>query len=118
MNLPLTHQPDYFLFAQLLMKHIQQYAQQQPHESQAIFMLGEIYQLFQQDLASTTINLDGIMNIADEYQVETLNGDQKIIQHYQIDVEHNQLLITFPPLVLQSLAEGKTLLAPDPTIQQ
>ncbi len=60
-----------------------------------IFDLRDIYELFRQDKASATINLDGIMNIADEYRVETLQGDQDLISHYAIDPQNNSLIGRF-----------------------
>lgn len=118
MSLEYTHQPDYFLFAQLLMGHIRQYIQKHPDADNAIFDLRDIYQIFRQDLASTTTNLEGILNIADEYKVETLQGDQKLIQRYKMDLENNALMIDFHPEALLALREGKPLLHPDSTIQE
>jgi hypothetical protein len=34
-------------------------------------------------------------HLADEYKIETLNGDQPLIQKYQIDAKNNSLLIDF-----------------------
>jgi hypothetical protein len=34
----------------------------------------DVYEIFRQDFASTTTNLEGILHIADEYKIETLNG--------------------------------------------
>lgn len=89
MSLPSTHKPNYFLYAQLLIRHIQEYVQKHPDADNAIFDLRDIYDLFRQDLASTTTNLEGILNITDEYRIETINGDQKIISGYKIDAENN-----------------------------
>ncbi|NLN58207.1 MAG: hypothetical protein GX151_09820, partial [Gammaproteobacteria bacterium] len=74
--------------------------------------------LFRQDKASATINLDGIMNIADEYRIETLQGDQKLISRYAIDPQNNSLLVDFNREALDSLKQGKTILAPDATLQE
>ncbi len=118
MSLEYTHQPDYFLFAQLLMRHIQQHMQKHTNADHAIFDLSDIYQLFRQDLASATTNLEGILNIADEYKVETLYGDQKLIQQYKMDIENNALMMQFHVAALQALREGKALLPPDSTLQE
>jgi acyl-CoA-binding protein len=83
-----THKPNYFLFAQLLIRHIENMFKT-PDADNAIFDLRDIYELFRQDKASTTTNLEGILNIVDEYKIETINGDQKIISRYKIDAENN-----------------------------
>ncbi|SPL68969.1 hypothetical protein [Acinetobacter stercoris] len=118
MNLEYSHKPNYFLNAQLLINHIVGYIKKHPDATNAIFDLRDIYELFRQDLASTTTNLEGILNIADEYAVDTLNGDQKIISAYKVDAENNSLLIDFNQDALQALKDGKNFIAPDATIQQ
>ncbi|WP_216934661.1 MULTISPECIES: hypothetical protein [unclassified Acinetobacter] len=118
MSLHYAHKPNYFLYAQLVVRHIQNYIQKNPETSQLAFDLNEIHALFQDDFASSSINLDGIMNIADEYKVETLSGDQKLIQRYDIDVKNAKLLIDCNPEALQSLKDGKPLIEPDATIQE
>lgn len=116
MSLAFTHKPDYFLSAQLFIRHLETYIEKHPEANNAIFDLSDIYELFRNDLASATTNLDGILNIADEYKVETLNGDQKIIQHYNIDPTNNCLLINLNSEALTSLRTGKPIIAPDATI--
>ena len=106
MSLAFTHKPDYFLFAQLIIRHIQTYVQKNPETNQASFELRDIYELFRQDMASATTNLDGIMNIADEYQVETLDGDQKLIRRY------------FDPAAVTALRNGRPIIPPDATVHQ
>ena len=118
MNLQYTHKPNYFLYAQLLIRHVQEYVQKHPDADNAIFDLRDIYDLFRQDFASTTTNLEGILNITDEYRIETLNGDQKIISGYKIDAENNFLLIDFNQDALSSLRAGKPLIVPDATLQE
>ena len=118
MSLDYTHKPNYFMFAQLFIRHLQNYFEKHPDAQNAIFDLRDIYELFRQDKASATINLDGIMNIADEYKLETLSGDQKLIQSYQVDVKNNKLLINFNSDALNSLKEGKPLIEPDATIHE
>lgn len=118
MNLEFTHKPDYFLFAQLIIRHIENYVAKHPDADNAIFDLRDIYELFRQDKASATTNLDGIMNIADEYKVETLSGDQRLIQRYSIDGKNTKLMIDFNPEALHGLKEGKPLIEPDATIQE
>lgn len=118
MNLKFTHKPNYFLFAELLIKHIEGYIHKHPGSKHAIFDLGDIYQLFGQDYASVTVNLAGILNIADEYKVETRKGDRKIIQHYQLNLEEHKLLVDFDQAALDGLRQGNPPLAPDASIQQ
>ena len=113
MSLEFTHKPNYFLYAQLIIRHIETYIQKHPDAQNAIFDLRDIYQVFQQDLPSTTTNLDAILNIADEYTVDTLSGDQKIISHYKINATDNSLLIDFNPEALISLREGKKIIEPN-----
>ena len=117
MGLEFSHKPNYFLFAQLLLRHIESYVKKHPDADNAIFDLRDIYELFREDKASATVNLDGIINIADEYKVETLQGDQKLITHHSIDVKNNSLLLDFNPEALKSLREGKPFIYPDPTLQ-
>ncbi|CAG67636.1 hypothetical protein [Acinetobacter baylyi] len=114
MNLEYTHKPNYFFYAQLFIRHIETYIQKHPDVLHATFELSDIYDLFRQDYASSTTNLDSILNIADEYKVETLNsGDQKLITHYKIDAENNSLTIDFDEDAAKSLQQGKSLVAPD-----
>lgn len=118
MQLAYSHKPNYFFFAQLLIRHVESYIHKHPDANNAIFDLRDIYQLFREDFASTTTNLEGILNIADAYRVETLNGDQTLIQSYKIDVKNNSLLIDFHPDALQRLKSGYPLLEPDASIQE
>ena len=118
MSLEYTHQPDYFFFAQLLVHHVEGYIEKHPDAQNAIFDLRDIYELFRQDLAATTTNLEGILNIADEYRIDTIQGDQKIISSYKIDAEQNSLLIDFNHDALQALRDSKPIIAPDATLQQ
>jgi hypothetical protein len=117
MSLSFSHKPNYFLCAQLIIRHIESHVQRHPDLNEARFELREIYNLFGQDLASTTTNLDGILNIADEYQIDTLEGNQKIIQSYEIDPTEHTLTFQFNPKALDSLKAGKPLITPDATLQ-
>ena len=113
MSLEFTHKPNYFLFAQLIIRHLENYIKKHPEATNAIFDLRDIYQVFRQDFASTTTNLDAILNIADEYSVETLQGDQKLISRYKIDASNNSLLIDFNENALSSLKSGKRIIEPN-----
>ena len=118
MSLEFTHKPNYFLFAQLLIRHVETYVRKHPDANNAIFDLRDIYELFRQDKASATTNLDGIMNIVDEYKIETINGDQKLISRYGIDTQNNSLLIDFNADALESPKQGKQIISPDASIQE
>lgn len=113
MSLEFTHKPNYFLYAQLIIRHIESYIKKHPDANNAIFDLRDIYQVFREDLPSTTTNLDAILNIADEYTVDTISGDQRIISKYQINATNNSLLIDFNPDALAALKEGKQINVPD-----
>lgn len=78
MSIDYIHKPNYFMFAQLFISHLQNYFEKHPDAQNAIFDLRDIYELFRQDKASATINLDGIMNIADEYRLRNPTGRSKI----------------------------------------
>ena len=118
MSLQYTHKPDYFFFAQLLARHLESYVKKHPDAQNAIFDLRDIYELFRQDFASTTTNLDAILNIADQYKVETINGDQIVISRYAIDATNNSLLLDFNPDALVSLRQGKPIIEPDATLHE
>lgn len=118
MKVDISYKPNYFLYAQLIIRHIENYISKHPDAENAIFDLRDIYELFRQDKASSTTNLDGILNIADEYKVETLNGDKKLISKYAINVADNSLLIDFDPDALQAIKAGKKIIVPDATITE
>ncbi|QIO06729.1 hypothetical protein [Acinetobacter shaoyimingii] len=113
MTLEFSHKPNYFMYAQLIIRHIESYIKMHPDAQNAIFDLRDIYHLFQEDFASTTTNLDGILNIADEYTVDTISGDQKIISQYNIDAANNRLLIDFNAEALDALKSGKKIIEPN-----
>lgn len=113
MNLEYTHQPDYFFFAQLFIRHIEKHIKQHPEATEANFYTKHIQALFQQDHASTTINLDGILSIAEQYCTETLRGDQRIIQHHHIDAEQHILYLSFNIEAVQALIAGHNIIAPN-----
>lgn len=67
MSLKFTHKPDYFLYAQLFVRHLENYIVKHPEENAPNFNLQDIYDLFGKDFASASTNLEGILNIADEW---------------------------------------------------
>lgn len=115
MKLDMSHKPNYFMYAQLFIHHIENYIEKHQDAENASFDLRDIYDLFRQDKASVTTNLEAILNIADEYKVETLNGDKKLIQKYVVDVTNNSLQIDFDQDALASVKDGKALIPPDAT---
>ena len=117
MQLEYRHDTDYFFFSQLLMRHIESYVHKHAEANNAIFDLRDIYKVFREDFAATTPNLESILNIADSYKVETLNGDQPLIKNYKIDVKNNALLIDFNSDSLSRLKAGQLLIEPDPTLE-
>ncbi|MDF2417026.1 hypothetical protein GWP85_05780 [Acinetobacter beijerinckii] len=118
MHLEYTHDSDYFFFSQLLMRHIESYIRKHPDADNAIFDLRDIYEVFREDFAATTTNLESILNIADSYKVETLNGDQALIKSYKIDVKNNSLLLDFNSDALTNLRSGHPLIEPDSSIHE
>lgn len=113
MNLEYTHKADYYFFAQLFVRHLEKHIKQHPQDIEASFYTKHLHELFQQDQASVTINLDSILNIADEYRVETLQGDMRIIQEHHIDAEKHILLLTFNPEAVQALNTGHNIIEPN-----
>lgn len=113
MNLEYTHKPNYFFFAQLFIRHVEKHLKAHPEAKDANFYINQIQELFQQDRASITTNIDGILNIADEYMVETIVGDQKIIQKYKIDLDQHMLYVQFNPEAVQAICAGKQIIEPE-----
>jgi len=112
MNLEYTHKPNYFLAAQLLIRYVQTKVQKtQSNEIEIAFQ--DLTKVFKGDFASSSTNLESILNIADEYKVETISGDQRIIKRYDIDSEEKHLHIFVYPQAGQALLDGKDLINPD-----
>lgn len=115
MNLEYTHKPNYYLFAQLFIRFIEQHIKQNPNQTETRFILTDVFNIFQHDLASTTTNLEAILNICDGYKVETLAGDLKLIQSHHIDAQDNSVLICFNATAQEAILAGKALIHPDTT---
>ena len=113
MHLEFTHTPDYFFFSQLLVHHLESHITKQPDEPKTMFDLKEIYQLFREDFAATTTNLESILNISCLYKVETLEGDQPFIQNYRIDAKQNNLWLEFNKAATERLVAGYPLIEPN-----
>lgn len=112
MNLHFTHKPNYFLGAQLIMRHLQDSLHKEKKE-QITYSIDDFKQLFQGDNASATIDLDSILHIAKQYKVETLSGDVALIKAYQIDGEKHRVQFTIDESAVDALNEGQTFIVPD-----
>lgn len=114
MNLEYTHKPNYFLYAQLLVRYIQNKVKKSEHIDEVELAFEDLKTtVFQGDFASSSTNLEGILNIADAYKVETLSGDQTIIKHYTIDSEEKHLHIFLNVEAAEALKAGKDIVQPD-----
>ncbi|WP_111895666.1 hypothetical protein [Acinetobacter sp. MB5] len=117
MSLDISHKPNYFLFAQLLVRFIETHPPTHP-TTQLQIPLSQLQEIFQGDAAATSINLEGILNIANEYKVETLSGDKKLIQSYEIDNEQLNLVLDLNAQAISEMIQGKALIAPDASLQE
>lgn len=115
MNLEYMHKSDYFFFAQLFIRHVENHIKKHPNQFETNFHINHIQELFQKDRASITTNIDGILNIADEYSVETLHGDMKIINNYRVDHDQHVLYLEFNPEAAKAIVAGKQLIEPQAT---
>ncbi|KRJ17292.1 hypothetical protein KTH32_18000 [Acinetobacter pittii] len=80
-----SYKPNYFFFAHKLVLFLKDYLIKHPTEQQTTFNLQTIYDIFSHDLASSTTNLEGILNIADEYVFETEDGLLPLISKHSVD---------------------------------
>ncbi|MBP3010426.1 hypothetical protein J8395_07085, partial [Acinetobacter baumannii] len=67
------------------------YLLKHPTEQNTTFNLQTIYDVFSHDLASSTTNLEGILNIADEYVLETEEGLLPLISSHSINLKNHVL---------------------------
>lgn len=116
MNLEYAHKPNYFFFAQTLIRYVETHIHKHPDQHHAEFEGAQIYDLFRQDFAATTTNLEAILSIADEYWVQTPQGPQNLIQKYQIHADANRLSLEFHPDAVSSLLAGAAIAEPDATL--
>ncbi|WP_111896091.1 hypothetical protein [Acinetobacter sp. MB5] len=112
MNMEYLHKPDYFFFAHKMVLFLEKYIKQHPSEQEATFHLQAIYDLFSQDRASSTINLEGILNIVDEYLIDTHQGIVTLISDYDIHLDTHILTLNFHPNAMQSIIEGASVFFP------
>lgn len=111
MNLNFTHKPDYYFFAERFIGFLQTKLSRIPRETHLRFPLDVVYQAFDQDFASTTTNLDAIMNIVEQY---TVNG-QRLMNSYIIDAKYNTLDIELDANALDHFEQEHLLTPPDPS---
>ncbi|MHA3054570.1 hypothetical protein E0H77_13420 [Acinetobacter sp. ANC 4633] len=112
MNMEYLHKPDYFFFAHKMVLFLEKYIKQHPMEQEATFHLQAIYDLFGQDRASSTINLEGILNIVDEYLIDTQHGIATLIHDYSIHLDNHILTLNFHPHAMQSVSHGASVFFP------
>lgn len=111
MNLAFNHKSNYFLAAQLIIRRVQDqlFKDKTDHIS---FSLTELKTLFQNDLASATTNLDGILHIASKYIVETLSGDVTLIKNYEIHAQEHTSTLFLNPIAVNALIDDAHPLIP------
>ncbi|KAA8734480.1 hypothetical protein F4V57_05850 [Acinetobacter qingfengensis] len=118
MSVNFTNKPNYFFFAQALINFLQGKIQSGViTDSRHSFALATIYETFGQDLAASTANLDGILNIADNYYAGD-DPQQKLIEQYRINAESNQIEFIFNEATVNAIKYGAELHAPDPTLYE
>lgn len=112
MNMLYTHKPNYYFFAHNFVLFLESYLKAHPLEQQTSFNLHTIYDLFSHDRASSTTNLEGILNIADEYVLETDEGSQPLIRSYHLHLDNHVLTLEFNPKAVESLKAGQIIVSP------
>ena len=112
MNMLYTHKPNYYFFAHKFVLFLESYLKAHPFEQQTSFNLHTIYDLFSHDRASSTTNLEGILNIADEYVLETEEGSQPLIRSYHLHLDNHVLTLEFNPKAVESLKAGQIIVSP------
>lgn len=112
MNLHYTHKPNYYFFAHKLVLFLENYIKHHPNHVQETFNLNTIYDLFDYDFASSSTNLEGILNIVDEYVIETNNGNEPLVKAYHISHDNHILTIDFNSNAIAHLAQGKVITYP------
>ena len=108
-----AHKPNYFFLSHTLVGFLINKIQEAGVLSELTIDLKDIFSLFHQDLASTTSNLEGIINIADNYHVGTESPEYRLISSYKIHADSNRVTFHFSPKAVQALQQGQALIAPD-----
>lgn len=117
MPLTFTHKPNYFLHAHSLVNFlVQQISKADTNSSTQTYVLRDIYHVFGDDFASATSNLEGILNLADNYHIGVEDDAHILIQKYSINGEANTLTIQFNPAAIESIKQGAQVIAPDATV--
>ncbi|GAA5008229.1 hypothetical protein GCM10023206_14630 [Acinetobacter puyangensis] len=117
MSLNFTHKPNYFFFAQTLVNFLVNKIEKKP-DVEFIFPLADIYDVFQQDFAATTSNLEGILNIADNYHVGANDPEHRLIASFKIDAEANTISFKLNEKAVQAVHQGQPVIAPDAHIYE
>lgn len=112
MNMQYLHKPNYFFFAHKMVLFLEKYIKQHPMEQEVHFNLQTIYDLFSYDRASSTVNLEGILNIVDEYLINTHQGIVNLVHKYDIHLDNHVLSLNFHPQVMQSVINGESVFFP------
>ena len=112
MNVSYTHKPNYYFFAHKFVLFLERYIKSHEAEEKTTFNLQTIYDLFSHDRASSTTNLEGILNIADEYVLDTNEGVQPLIHSYRINLEKHILTLEFNSKAVECLKSGQTIISP------
>ncbi|MCG2571978.1 hypothetical protein LVY74_00195 [Acinetobacter sp. ME22] len=112
MNMEYLHKPNYFFFAHKMVLFLEKYIKQHPMEQEAHFNLQTIYDLFSHDRASSTVNLEGILNIVDEYLINTHQGIVNLVHEYDIHLDNHVLSLNFHPQAMQSVINGESVFFP------
>ena len=112
MNMLYTHKPNYYFFAHKFVLFLEDYLKSHSYEHETSFNLQTIYDLFGHDRASSTTNLEGILNIADEYVLETDEGQQSLIRSYHVHLDNHVLNLEFNTKAVESLKAGQTIVSP------
>ncbi len=109
MNLQYTHKPNYYFFAHTLALMLESHVKQYPQHLQESFNLHTINDWFFQDVASSSINLEGILNIVDEYSVVTSYGKVPLLSEYHLQYDTHELHVKFHPQAVANLLAGGVL---------
>lgn len=109
MNLQYSHKPNYYFFAHTLALMLESHVKQHPDHLQDSFSLDTINDWFHHDTASSSINLIGILDIVDDYNVATANGQVPLLSEYHLDYEKHELRVQFHPQAVQYLLAGQPL---------
>lgn len=113
MSLQFTHKPNYFFFAQTFAHFLTNTLQKNQYaNTNFTFELADIYNVFHQDFASTTANLESILHIVKGYAIGNQEGE-RLVSEYKIDSDANTLNVQFNSVAVDALKQGQTLVAPD-----